>query len=162
MTAHLKPQPAEKVVIVGAACRLPGSESLSAYWQNLMAGQRCVAPVTRWASLRGTAVHGGLLAHVDEFDAGFFRISPNEARCMDPQQRLLMETVQHLMDDCGVPVQTLRDLQCGVFCTGLPGTISFCWPRSPKRLSAATAFLATPRRRWRAECLISTISMVPR
>lgn len=141
MTAHLKPQPAEKVVIVGAACRLPGSESLSAYWQNLMAGQRCVAPVTRWESLRGTAVHGGLLANVDEFDAGFFRISPNEARCMDPQQRLLMETVQHLMDDCGVPVQTLRDLQCGVFCTGLPGDYKFLLAQEPEAAFSSHSFL---------------------
>lgn len=141
MTTHLKSQPVEKVVIVGAACRLPGSESLSAYWQNLMGGQRCVAPVTRWASLCGTEVHGGLLTQVDEFDAGFFRISPNEARCMDPQQRLLMETVQHLMDDCGVPVRTLRDLQCGVFCTGLPGDYKFLLAQEPEAAFSSHSFL---------------------
>ncbi|MHC8320612.1 alpha/beta fold hydrolase [Pseudomonas sp. GB2N2] len=141
MTAHLKPPSADNVVIVGAACRLPGSKSLSAYWQNLMAGQRCVAPVTRWESLRGTAMHGGLLEHVDEFDAGFFRISPNEARCMDPQQRLLMETVQHLIDDCGVPVQTLRDLHCGVFCTGLPGDYKFLLAQEPASAFSSHSFL---------------------
>lgn len=53
-------------------------------------------------------------------------------------------------------------IAAGCFAPVCPGTISFCWPRSRKRLSAATAFLATPRRRWRAECLISTISMAPR
>lgn len=141
MTAKMKPQPGEKVVIVAAACRLPGSDSLSAYWQNLLAGQRCVGPVTRWESLRGTAVHGGLLEQVDEFDSGFFRISPNEARCMDPQQRLLMETVQHLLDDCGLPLQTLRDLQCGVFCTGLPGDYKFLLAQKPEAAFSGHSFL---------------------
>ncbi|PCR96224.1 hypothetical protein CP336_11690 [Pseudomonas fluorescens] len=141
MTTQIKPPPGEKVVIVAAACRLPGSESLSAYWQNLMVGRRCVAPVTRWESLRGAAVHGGLLEQVDAFDAGFFRISPNEARCMDPQQRLLMETVQHLLDDGGVPLQTLRDLQCGVFCTGLPGDYKFLLAQEPEAAFSSHSFL---------------------
>lgn len=141
MTAPCNPNPLDKLVIVGAACRLPGSDSLSAYWQNLLGGKRCVAPVTRWAAMAGTSIQAGLLDDIDGFDAGFFRISPSEARCMDPQQRLLMETVQHAIEDCGVPVQTLRELKCGVFCTALPGDYKFLLAQEPDSAYSSHSFL---------------------
>jgi 3-oxoacyl-(acyl-carrier-protein) synthase/pimeloyl-ACP methyl ester carboxylesterase len=119
-----RPYPADEgIVVVGASCRFPGSESLDAYWRNLLEARHCVAEVDRWPlSVRA---YGGLLDNIAGFDAGFFRISPKEARCMDPQQRILMEVAHHAIEDSGAGLAALRELRCGVFCTSLPGDYKF-------------------------------------
>ena len=43
------------------------------------------------------------------------RLSPREAAQMDPQQRILLEMAWEAMEDAGIPPQTLRGSQCGVF-----------------------------------------------
>ena len=100
------------VAIVGMACRFPGSPDLSAFWRLLEAGSSAVTtsrpdsgadhgdgpPQSRTTDDRvcpwGAFVHG-----IDQFDPGFFRIAPVEARLMDPQQRLLLETSWQALED---------------------------------------------------------------
>lgn len=115
----------DKIVIVGAACRFPGADSLAQYWNNLLQGKDCLSTTDRWREDGVTPPCGGFLSDISSFDAPFFRISPNEARCIDPQQRVLMEIVHHCIEDSSLPVSTLRKMKCGVFCTSLPGDYKF-------------------------------------
>jgi acyl transferase domain-containing protein len=129
----------DSIVIVGAACRFPGCDSLDAYWRNLIDGRSCVSEVRRWPMAH--PVHGGLLEDVAGFDAGFFRISPNEARSMDPQQRILLEVAHHAIDDCGAGLAALRELSCGVFCSSLPGDYKFLLAHDPEHAFSSQSFL---------------------
>ncbi|HYB81986.1 MAG TPA: acyltransferase domain-containing protein, partial [Mycobacterium sp.] len=49
------------------------------------------------------------------FDAEFFEISPREAAMMDPQQRLLLEVAWEALEHAGIPAESLRRSQTGVF-----------------------------------------------
>ena len=102
-----------------------GPESL---WQFLSDGRSAVGevPPDRWASfddgspevaaaLSGTTRWGSFLSDVDAFDAEFFEISPREAAKMDPQQRLLLEVAYEALEHAGIPADSLRHTQTGVF-----------------------------------------------
>ncbi|NEB80365.1 alpha/beta fold hydrolase [Streptomyces sp. SID14478] len=109
-------------VVVGMACRFAGSDGLEEYWERLRLGRSAVGTTGRWAGeADGADFAGGFLDGHQDFDARFFRISPNEAQCMDPQQRILLQSVQHAVDDSYLTPADLRDLDCGVFAAGLPG-----------------------------------------
>ncbi len=116
----------EGMAIVGMACRFPGAEDLSAYWEQLMAGADMVTdgrpdfgswlhrvgdpdaehPAYRW---------GGYVRDLDRFDAEFFGIRPIEAEAMDPQQRMLLETSWHALEDAGIDPDGLRGSRAGVY-----------------------------------------------
>ncbi|KUM93546.1 hypothetical protein AQI88_26050 [Streptomyces cellostaticus] len=109
-------------VVVGMACRFAGSDGLEEYWERLRLGRSALGTTGRWAGEEDAASFvGGFLDGHQDFDARFFRVSPNEAQCMDPQQRILLQTVQHAVDDSYLTAADLRDLDCGVFVAGLPG-----------------------------------------
>jgi phthiocerol/phenolphthiocerol synthesis type-I polyketide synthase B len=119
----------EPIAVIGLGCRFPGDihgpESL---WQFLCDGQSAVGevPPDRWASfddgspevsaaLADTTRWGSFLTEVDAFDAEFFEIIPREAAKMDPQQRLLLEVVHEALEHAGIPADSLRQTQTGVF-----------------------------------------------
>jgi phthiocerol/phenolphthiocerol synthesis type-I polyketide synthase B len=119
----------EPIAVIGLGCRFPGDihgpESL---WQFLCDGQSAVGevPPERWASfddgspevgaaLAATTRWGSFLTDVDAFDAEFFEIIPREAAKMDPQQRLLLEVVHEALEHAGIPADSLRQTQTGVF-----------------------------------------------
>lgn len=109
-------------VVVGMACRFAGSDGLTEYWDRLSRGTSALGTTDRWPGDEEAAgCTGGFLDGHQDFDARYFRISPNEARCMDPQQRLLLQSVQHAVDDSYLTAADLRELRCGVFAAGLPG-----------------------------------------
>jgi acyl transferase domain-containing protein len=108
--------------MLSSACRFAGSDGLAEYWERLRHGRGALGRTDRWPDEEGAAEYvGGFLEGHREFDARYFRISPNEARCMDPQQRLLLQSVQHAVDDAYLTAEDLRELRCGVFVTSLPG-----------------------------------------
>ena len=127
------------IVAVGMACRFPQSEGLDAYWKNLMDTESCLSTTNRWGS--GHEHRGGFLEDISLFDAAFFRISPNEARSMDPQQRLLLEVTQHAIEDTHVPLSVLREQNCGVFVTSLPGDYKFEMAKQPEKAFSSHSFL---------------------
>ncbi|GAA1988376.1 SDR family NAD(P)-dependent oxidoreductase [Amycolatopsis minnesotensis] len=123
------PDPGEPVAIVGMACRFPGASTVDEYWSMLAEGRSAVGevPAGRWEQFSAEAEgydvprHGGFLDDVAGFDAEFFGIAPREAELMDPQQRLLLEVTWEALSAAGIPPESLRGTDCGVF-VGLSST----------------------------------------
>ncbi|WP_110655850.1 type I polyketide synthase [Salinicola halimionae] len=118
----------KRVAIIGAAHRFPSAPTSQRFWQALKTGEDLVTTVAedRWGleayrhpdkQHPGTSYTfaAGSLGDISGFDAGFFGISPREAAQMDPQQRILLEMTWEAMEDAGIPPQTLRGSQCGVY-----------------------------------------------
>ena len=114
------------IAIVGMACRFPGAPDLSAFWRLLEAGVNAVtdrrpdtdSPVDLAGSLpTGYASYGrgGFVEEIDKFDAGFFRITPIEARNLDPRHRMLLETSWQALEDAGIDPDRLRGSRTGVY-----------------------------------------------
>ena len=119
---------ADPIAIVGLACRVPGADTPSQFWQMLRDGVCAVRdiPADRWdasawydpdpaAVAKSATKRGGFLDRIDEFDAAYFGILPREAECMDPQQRLLLEVAIEAIDDAGLPHERLRGSRTGVY-----------------------------------------------
>ena len=129
--AQPEPPPAVRpeddgIAIVGMACRFPGAPDLSAFWRLLEAGADAVtdrrpgtdAPGDLAGSLpTGYASYGrgGFVEEIDKFDAGFFRMSPIEARNLDPRHRMLLETSWQALEDAGMDPDRLRGSRTGVY-----------------------------------------------
>jgi acyl transferase domain-containing protein/acyl carrier protein len=119
---------AEPVAIVGMGCRFPGADNPGQFWQMLCAGVDASRehPSERWdmephynptPGLPGKVYvrRGCYVDNVDQFDAGFFSITPHEADSMDPQQRLLLETSWEALEDANIPADRLRQSRTGVY-----------------------------------------------
>lgn len=116
------------IAVVGMACRFPGANNISEYWDLLATGKNsvCEVPADRWdidayydptGKTPGTmnTRWGGFIDGVDMFDARFFDISPEEAAAMDPQQRLFMETGWEALEHAGLINSNLAGSATGVF-----------------------------------------------
>jgi acyl transferase domain-containing protein/enoyl-CoA hydratase/carnithine racemase/acyl carrier protein/NAD(P)-dependent dehydrogenase (short-subunit alcohol dehydrogenase family)/SAM-dependent methyltransferase len=117
----------EPIAIIGVGLRLPGADSLDAFWAHLAAGRSLITEVSprRWDAkeLRGNpskenktnSIWGGFLDDADAFDAAFFNISPREASWMDPQQRFALEMAWHAIEDAGLRASALAGSDTGVY-----------------------------------------------
>ena len=107
------------VAVVGMACRVPGADSVGAFWRLLRDGVEAVAeaPADRWYDVPDLAPYrrGGFLDRVADFDARFFGISPREAEAMDPRQRLALELSWEALEDAGLAPDGLRGSDTAVF-----------------------------------------------
>lgn len=123
----------QDVAIIGMACRFPGADNATVFWENLKAGQESIRSFTQ-EELESAGVSRELLDDpnyvraspvlddIDAFDAPFFEHSPREARTMDPQHRLLLETAWHVFEDAGCNPLTYAG-RIGAF-TGSGGSVS--------------------------------------
>ncbi|MBG0566155.1 SDR family NAD(P)-dependent oxidoreductase [Actinoplanes aureus] len=133
----VEPEPSDPVVVrtaeddaiavVGLSARFADLRTPDHLWQALRAGTSRIREIDRpgWgadfyhpdpaAEGRSISRWGGHLDRIDSFDAGFFRISPREARRMDPQQRIFLEEAYHVFEDAGYAPRQLAGRRVGVF-----------------------------------------------
>ncbi|WP_306602431.1 non-ribosomal peptide synthetase [Azonexus sp.] len=121
------PGPAEPVAIIGMAGKFPGSPDLEAFRRHLQQGDDCIVEIPPerwdWRSIWGdpnkgafcNVKYGGFVDGHDQFDAGFFNISPKEAELMDPQHRLFIECVWQLVESAGYAPTALAGRKLGIF-----------------------------------------------
>src|SRR3954471_22768376 len=117
----------EPIAIVGMSCRAPGAEDVSGYWTILSEERDVIGPFPpRFdvaalydpdpdAKGKSYAREGGFLRNVDQFDAGFFGISPAEAVALDPQQRLVLEVAWEALEQAGLRPDALSESSTGVY-----------------------------------------------
>lgn len=108
---------AERIAIIGAACRFPGADDFQSLRTLLLNGQEAVQSIA--AERNAIAVEGvrraGLIANPELFDPQFFGIAQREANQMDPQQRLVMELAVDALQSAGIPRATLAGSRTGVY-----------------------------------------------
>ncbi|MBO0865269.1 MAG: polyketide synthase, partial [Mycobacterium sp.] len=129
----------EPIAVIGLGCRFPGDIfGPEAFWEFLCERRSAVreVPQDRWArfddgspevvdALSATTRWGSFLADIDAFDADFFEISPREAAKIDPQQRLLLEVAYEALEHAGIPADSLRRTQTGVFAGACAGEYGY-------------------------------------
>ena len=118
------------IAIIGMSCRFPGgANNPQLFWEMLKNAQDGISevPIERWdkdlflgdglgeQGKMYTAQGGFLNIPIDEFDAAFFGISPNEARAMDPQHRLLLELSWEALENANIPPEGLKNSRTGVY-----------------------------------------------
>ncbi|MBO4210033.1 type I polyketide synthase, partial [Micromonospora echinofusca] len=102
----------EAVAVIGLAGRFPGAPTVDRFWANLRAGVESVVELGRDELLgRGAdpdqvgadayVRNAVLLDGIEQFDAGFFGYSPQDAAILDPQHRLFLECAWHALEDAG-------------------------------------------------------------
>ena len=119
----------EPIAVIGLGCRVPGGgNDPASFWRLMHEGVDAIGPIPadRWDAEalydpnpetpgRIATRYGGFLPAVDEFDPGFFNISPREAMGMDPQQRLLLEVAWEALEHAGQAPERLERSPTGVF-----------------------------------------------
>nr|AAC50259.1 encodes region of fatty acid synthase activity; FAS; multifunctional protein [Homo sapiens] len=126
----------EEVVIAGMFGKLPESENLQEFWDNLIGGVDMVTDDDRrWkAGLYGLPRRSGKLKDLSRFDASFFGVHPKQAHTMDPQLRLLLEATYEAIVDGGINPDSLRGTHTGVW-VGVSGSeTSEALSRDPETL----------------------------
>ncbi|URL60061.1 amino acid adenylation domain-containing protein [Luteibacter flocculans] len=103
--------PGEPVAIIAMAGRFPGAPDVETFWDNLCAGRESIRffapdeldPAVSQAERDepGYVAARGVVDDADQFDAGFFGMSPREAELTDPQQRLFLELCWECMERAG-------------------------------------------------------------
>jgi acyl transferase domain-containing protein len=114
----------EPVAIIAMAGRFPGASDVEQFWDNLCAGRDSITvfrpdeldPSIPEADRQDPAYVAarGIIDGVEDFDAGFFGISPHEAELMDPQHRVFLELCWECMERAG-QVPDATTVPVGVF-----------------------------------------------
>jgi 3-oxoacyl-(acyl-carrier-protein) synthase/acyl carrier protein len=117
--------PFEDIAIIGMSCRLPGNSNRPEDLWDLLSEGGCgitTLPEGRFSwpdkvapSNNQGLEYGGFIKDISSFDAGFFRISPKEAKSMDPQQRIALELAWHCFENSGLLPHSSQNKQTGVF-----------------------------------------------
>ena len=100
------------IAVVGMAGRFPMARNVDEFWRNLREGKECISFFSDEELLQdGVPAEvladenyvkaWGWMEGVDEFDAGFFDITPREAEVTDPQIRLILENAWEALEDSG-------------------------------------------------------------
>uniref|UniRef100_A0A8C6ZHS1 Fatty acid synthase n=1 Tax=Nothoprocta perdicaria TaxID=30464 RepID=A0A8C6ZHS1_NOTPE len=126
----------EDVVIAGIAGKLPESENLHEFWENLLNGVDMVTEDDRrWKpGIYGLPKRNGKLKDISKFDASFFGVHPKQANTMDPQLRLLLEVSYEAILDGGINPGTLRGTDTGVWVGASGSEAAEAFSQDPEEL----------------------------
>nr|XP_029497666.1 fatty acid synthase-like [Oncorhynchus nerka] len=126
----------EEIVVAGISGRLPESDNLEEFWENLFNGVDMVTEDDRrWKpGLYGLPKRNGKLKDISRFDAAFFGVHPKQAHTMDPQLRLMLEIAYEAIVDGGLNPTELRGSRTGVY-IGVSGSeAGEAFSRDPEEL----------------------------
>ncbi|KAM4525063.1 fatty acid synthase isoform 2-T2 [Odontesthes bonariensis] len=126
----------DEIVIAGISGRLPESNNLEEFWENLINGVDMVTEDDRrWTpGLYGLPKRNGKLKDIGYFDASYFGVHPKQANTMDPQLRLMLEIAYEAIVDGGLNPTTLRGSRTGVY-IGVSGSeAGEAFSRDPEEL----------------------------
>lgn len=104
--------PENSIAIVGISGRVPGANNIDKLWKIIAEGKETISFFSnedlRDQSITSNDINSkdyvkarGILDHVKEFDADFFRMSPSEAKNTDPQHRIFLECAYEALEDAG-------------------------------------------------------------
>ncbi|XXH03671.1 hypothetical protein Hte_010076 [Hypoxylon texense] len=104
----------DSIAIVGLSVNYPSAKGKEQFWDILEKGKSVVSEIPPWrfdvsrydesstsATRKFGNKYGNFLEDPFQFDAGFFNISPREAKSMDPQQRLILQAALEALEDSG-------------------------------------------------------------
>ncbi|XP_061197314.1 fatty acid synthase-like [Saccostrea echinata] len=101
--------------LAGVASRLPESENIDEFWENLILGKDLIRG-TRWPrELHGTPPRVGLIKNIDKFDAEYFNFEENEVHHMNPMLRHLYEVCSECVVDSGLSLSVLQNNTTGIY-----------------------------------------------
>ncbi|WP_372491823.1 SDR family NAD(P)-dependent oxidoreductase [Nocardiopsis dassonvillei] len=133
--ARTTPGADEPIAVIGLALRLPGASTPEAFWRLLCEGREAIsAPPERLGVTSPTrdSYWGGYLDRAEDFDAGFFGVSPREALAMDPQQRLMLELSWEAVERARMAPDVLRGSDTGVFTGAIATDYGLLQQRAPR------------------------------
>ncbi|HGM5493486.1 TPA: polyketide synthase, partial [Serratia fonticola] len=107
----LKYKETEPIAIIGLSARLPGANNLHELWHALQMGE---SHLTHY-QVEENILTCGLMQDIDYFDAGFFNISPREAKKMDVRQRIFLEQAWEAIENAGLSIDKDDRSSVGVF-----------------------------------------------
>lgn len=108
----------EPIAVIGMACRFPGANNPTEFWELLRDGRTSIGPVPPGRTTRPNNPImdvGGFITGVDMFDADHFGFNPREAHRSDPRLRLLLMTVREAIDDAGLAPADVAGPRTGIW-----------------------------------------------
>ena len=104
------------IAIIGMAGRFPGASSIEALWEGSLNGVESLTRFSdaelREAGIEASLIHNpdyvkvrGIVAGIDQFDAGVFGFTPREAELLDPQHRVMLEMAWAALEGAGYDSQ---------------------------------------------------------
>ena len=101
----------EAIAVIGMSGRFPGAGGVEDFWRNIQNGIESISHFTddelqvfdsaTIAAQTGYVKARGILANVDQFDAAFFGMAPEEAEVTDPQHRVFLECCWEAFENAG-------------------------------------------------------------
>lgn len=127
----------DDIVITGISGRLPESNSIEEFKQQLFDGVDLVTDdERRWPSgLYGLPTRTGKLKNLELFDATFFGVHAKQAHVMDPQLRMLLELTYEAMVDAGMNPNEMKGTKTGVFIGVSDSESSEYWTQDPEQIN---------------------------
>jgi len=127
----------DELVISGISCRLPESENMEEFSENLFNGVDMITDDgRRWTpGLFGLPARTGKLKDLDKFDATFFGVHAKQANLMDPQLRILLELTHEAITDSGINPSTIRGSRTGVFIGASASETDEAWSADPDSIN---------------------------